>query len=51
LLLMLLLMLLLLLPPQPTVVLWGASDPWEPVERAKQVFEGFVADFVELPGV
>lgn len=35
---------------QPTVVLWGASDPWEPVGRAKEIFEGFVADFVELPG-
>jgi hypothetical protein len=32
------------------VVLWGAADPWEPVERAREVFEGFVTDFVELPG-
>ena len=35
---------------QPTVILWGASDPWEPVGRAKEVFEGWSADFVELPG-
>jgi hypothetical protein len=46
----LLLLLLVTLPLQPTVVLWGASDPWEPVGRAKKIFEGFVADFVELPG-
>lgn len=46
----LLLLLLVTLLLQPTVVLWGASDPWEPVGRAKKIFEGFVADFVELPG-
>jgi len=36
---------------QPTVILWGASDPWEPVGRAKEVFSGWSADFVELPGM
>lgn len=36
---------------QPTVILWGASDPWEPVQHAKEVFSGWSADFVELPGM
>lgn len=35
---------------QPTVILWGAADTWEPVQRAKEIFSGWSADFVELPG-
>lgn len=36
---------------QPMVVVWGASDPWEDPKKARELFSGWSADFVELAGV
>ncbi|KAF6254244.1 Alpha/Beta hydrolase protein [Scenedesmus sp. NREL 46B-D3] len=35
----------------PTIVVWGAADPWEPLRLAEKIFKGYTADFVVLPGV
>lgn len=36
----------------PTLVLWGADDPWEPIELGRSFAEySAVEDFVALPGV
>jgi hypothetical protein len=37
---------------QPTLVVWGAKDPWENVKDAQKLFAGWAAvtDFVVLPG-
>eukprot|EP00878_Enallax_costatus_P020298 GHUV01021450.1.p1 GENE.GHUV01021450.1~~GHUV01021450.1.p1 ORF type:complete len:153 (+),score=28.25 GHUV01021450.1:390-848(+) len=34
----------------PTIVVWGSADPWEPVQLAEQIFSGYAAEFVVLPG-
>jgi hypothetical protein len=32
------------------LVVWGAADPWEPVAKAEELFSGWAAEFMALPG-